>query len=80
MHVSIGITRKTHTSMIINKQVGMDIITGFGGGMCSWYLFRSQNGKLYFIIKSYSNESFNWKWREIDDDLDEIPLEIYESI
>jgi hypothetical protein len=77
---TIGMSSDTHKDLIIDKKPGVHLISGYGGGSytCSWYLFRSENGKLYFIFRSIFENKTNWRFRETNDELNGVPLEIYE--
>ena len=68
---SIAIEDITLFSLFDKKEPGVHLITGNGGGFyTTWYLFRSNDGKLYFIFKTSSNLGFSWGWRETTEELD----------
>lgn len=58
--------------LVTQKTPGVHPITVSGGGMYTkWYIFRSENGGLYFIFRSLTNNVWYWSWRQIRGTIDE---------
>jgi hypothetical protein len=74
---SLYIQDITLFSLFEKKEVGIHLITGYGGGFfTTWYIFRHNNGKLYFIFETSSDSGFSFSWRETTEELDGFPINI----
>ena len=62
----------TSVSLVLNKTPGVHTITGHGGGgYTSWYIFRSEDQRLYLIFATFDSEGYTCSWRQIRGTIDE---------